>query len=1377
MSQTSWSGACLEAELFGDRAACRELPDDPRGEMMPLSPAPAGCMAMGVAVSLVPFSVIERPATTGATPSLPSAPSFLGAALGLGAACDALGAKPLPLDAISSTGGSAVYGGPVDDGRLLMRERVMLTDIHDGRKKVFLRLPAAAMLRVAVVSGDAEATEVVLEDGNHQPIAPAESHIMGVGQAASYILEAGGALPGAQKREPNASVCGLEIVHGTIEGTLGVFKGDSTSALDLSKGAAVSSVPPPEGRVVVGGGAAATLALQLAEETLVEVEVQFNFLLSNVHLWLQTPGAGRSRAVRAPRVRALGLASAVRNARAVLRLRLHPGEHVVNFRHDPAFPKDAGPIKLVVAGGQCAPLALKLRRLRLPNARPVATAPMAPLAAGSDLVLRFALGHSTSRDGTEEALDAELGTAQFPVRPKASSAVGGNGGFVTVAWPSDVLEQVSQNSGAGHPVQVQDGASRIWALPLHFSGGNGEIWVALYRGKSGKPWAGGTAPPVSAPPVLWPADDREKAATALVGLGQTMPSTPQLAVSAPAPAAGFVSTRMLSWFVVLGLIVFYYLHSRPWQLLALMRRVQELGLFTRSEHVGGFASFEVVFVLRKREASSEMTNPWSWPAGTPSVIGTSGATARPARMCLGRGRAAFADAALTMDGWHEHIHFHKPNFCVLHLGPKPPDPKRSMRRRPEPVFRDGDVKLETHDSRPGRLEVERLRETLASNEARFGRRHAETLSAVTCLAQCLEEAGKLKEAEPLYRRALAGQVAQLGSTDPLSLRATRDLACLLEEQGNIDEAEALCWQGMAGCETQLGAMHPDTLISVFDLGRVLKKQKKLDTAEPLLRQALAGQEAQLGAEDEATLASVDELASLLEDQGKLEEAELLLRRALSGREVQLGSVHPKTLTSVNNLAVFLHNKGKLEEAERFARRAVACRSTALGAAHPETLCSVHGLGRVLRQRRKTEEAETLLRRAVLGRERQLGGMHLSTLASVHELAKLLEERNLEEAEFLLRRVVEGRERQLGEGHGLTLEAIFDLAELLATKGDELEAERLYLRELDAWEELLGCEHPKSQERAENLERFRRRREPDEGKTFEGITPMSLTPQLVYQKVSLREYFRKHYQKGGLFLHREYQAEADWCWLHEGLKIKVWQDALHWISLDTPCHTRCTRGGASGANDVREVDCFFHYTTELGFRNITSPRTTSDMLASLIDGKRANTWGKGVYCVQKAPDEWPDVETLIDNHYRSMLKREIDLKGSEMAIQECRSRVAFCIPVLVKAAHVYDVSKRGTPEMLEKGRPASTSLVGKPNEPGKPPRDCAVLRVDGDVDYAARLTETLRGRVEALTKRLGWRHLEALAACGRCGAQGCPLGCLCSPCVSDCRHFWQVDRPL
>ena len=47
---------------------------------------------------------------------------------------------------------------------------------------------------------------------------------------------------------------------------------------------------------------------------------------------------------------------------------------------------------------------------------------------------------------------------------------------------------------------------------------------------------------------------------------------------------------------------------------------------------------------------------------------------------------------------------------------------------------------------------------------------------------------------------------------------------------------------------------------------------------------------------------------------------------------------------------------------------------------------------------------------------------------------------------------------------------------------------------------------------------------------------------------------------------------------------------------------------------------------------------------------------GVYSVQKPPDEWPDIEALIDNNYRNMLKRDIDLKGREAAVEE-----SFCGP--------------------------------------------------------------------------------------------------------------------
>jgi len=52
--------------------------------------------------------------------------------------CDDPMAFPLPID-FSATGNSHFLGGPIDaQGRLLVRSRILITDMHDGRKKVFL---------------------------------------------------------------------------------------------------------------------------------------------------------------------------------------------------------------------------------------------------------------------------------------------------------------------------------------------------------------------------------------------------------------------------------------------------------------------------------------------------------------------------------------------------------------------------------------------------------------------------------------------------------------------------------------------------------------------------------------------------------------------------------------------------------------------------------------------------------------------------------------------------------------------------------------------------------------------------------------------------------------------------------------------------------------------------------------------------------------------------------------------------------------------------------------------------------------------------------------------------------------------------------------
>ncbi|CAK9052230.1 unnamed protein product [Durusdinium trenchii] len=242
------------------------------------------------------------------------------------------------------------------------------------------------------------------------------------------------------------------------------------------------------------------------------------------------------------------------------------------------------------------------------------------------------------------------------------------------------------------------------------------------------------------------------------------------------------------------------------------------------------------------------------------------------------------------------------------------------------------------------------------------------------------------------------------------------------------------------------------------------------------------------------------------------------------------------------------------------------------------------------------------------------------------------------------------------------------------------------------------------------------------------------------KASLKDYFEKNYKQGRLFDHEEYRHDPkDWCWVHTGLDVKVWQDALDLTQAD----------------DASDVQCLFHYTNELGFKNITDLRKTAvELFASLITtGEKANAWwGAGVYSVQKPPDEWPNLERLLDNNYRRMLKRDIDLKGREAAVKEYRSRVSFCIPILVNASMAYDVSKRRTPEMVKQGKPVGVNLAGMPlNEDGMPPRQCFVIRVDTEEEVGnarAVLMEAVRCRAKAIEERLGSEHFETLKASSR-----------------------------
>jgi hypothetical protein len=203
--------------------------------------------------------------------------------------------------------------------------------------------------------------------------------------------------------------------------------------------------------------------------------------------------------------------------------------------------------------------------------------------------------------------------------------------------------------------------------------------------------------------------------------------------------------------------------------------------------------------------------------------------------------------------------------------------------------------------------------------------------------------------------------------------------------------------------------------------------------------------------------------------------------------------------------------------------------------------------------------------------------------------------------------------------------------------------------------------------------------------------------------NLRDYFENHYREGGQFGHADYigtdNAEM-WTWLHKPTGIQVWQDAIDLTS------------GHGG-------EVYFHYTSEIAFRNITHPaKEAAEVWASLkTDGPNANAWwGKGIYTVPSPPDQWQNREQLLDNNFRNMMRRDREdpERGPAYVQSEYPKRAAFCVPILIDACNAFDVSKKATPEMEAAGKEPGRNLADKLlNEPRMPPRWCVVLRVSGE----------------------------------------------------------------
>ena len=170
------------------------------------------------------------------------------------------------------------------------------------------------------------------------------------------------------------------------------------------------------------------------------------------------------------------------------------------------------------------------------------------------------------------------------------------------------------------------------------------------------------------------------------------------------------------------------------------------------------------------------------------------------------------------------------------------------------------------------------RDVLERRRRLFGPDDRKTIGDMNQIAVVLEDLGKLKEAEPLYREAPGWVYAH-------SRRRCRGNATGYRKP----------WR----CAQRDGSLRP---------GRATAARKSYE-----------GRKRTLGDDDPDTLIAESDLADLLRHNGNLVEAESLLRHALQHTRKVVGDEHPRTSSAEEALAVVLKLAGRYEESTALYR--------------------------------------------------------------------------------------------------------------------------------------------------------------------------------------------------------------------------------------------------------------------------------------------------------------------------------------------------------------------------------------------------------------------------------------------------------------------------
>jgi len=245
--------------------------------------------------------------------------------------------------------------------------------------------------------------------------------------------------------------------------------------------------------------------------------------------------------------------------------------------------------------------------------------------------------------------------------------------------------------------------------------------------------------------------------------------------------------------------------------------------------------------------------------------------------------------------------------------------------------------------------------------------HQMHISLLAMAGQASHEAANFTQAEDMYTHALARAESHLPD-DPLIATVLNKMALLYQDTNRLKDAEPLMKRALKINENALGPDHPKVIKGHKDLAELLQ-----DSSGP----------------DQPNMATdINSLALFYLTTGRFEEAEPLFERVLKINNNLFGADHPKVAISFNNLALLYLSTDRFEEAEPLFERALNINENSFGADHPDVARSLGNLAQLYQDTNRLKEAESLYERAVTIFTTSLGTEHPNTQAVADSLATL-----------------------------------------------------------------------------------------------------------------------------------------------------------------------------------------------------------------------------------------------------------------------------------------------------------------------------------------------------------------------------------------------------